>query len=88
MLARIAASRDLISSAVAAAVSISAWFLHPFPERNLLRELIHLERPAIHLAIGWAYIVMWFTTPSERMGQIGFLGRSPSMRSKRKEQPT
>ena len=63
MLDRIAASRNLISFAVAAAVWISAWFLHPFPEGNPLLLLIHLERPAIYQAIRWAYIIMWFTTP-------------------------
>ena len=51
MLDRIAASRNLISFAVAAAVWISAWFLDPFPLENPLLELIHLERPAIYEAI-------------------------------------
>jgi hypothetical protein len=63
VLRRVIESRSLVCTIAAAAVWTAGWFLKPLSERNVLFELIHLERPVVYHAIRWSYIAMWFTSP-------------------------
>src|SRR5262249_51462600 len=56
-------SRESVSLAFAATVGSVAVWRWPFPEDQVLLQLVHLERPALFDVVKGAYLVMLFTTP-------------------------
>src|SRR6266498_2166146 len=57
------ARREWVSAALAAAIGWVGVLRLPFPEDNVLLELVSIHRPALFYTLKTAYLTMFFTTP-------------------------
>ena len=63
MLRTLIENRAGVSAVVALGVWVTAYYRRPFPEDDLLAQVILAERASLFHAIRWTYITLWFTTP-------------------------
>ena len=55
--------RESVSVVFAAAVGVAGVWRFPFPDDDLLLQLVLLQRPTIFYGVKYAYLAMLFTTP-------------------------
>jgi TraM recognition site of TraD and TraG len=65
--------RHWISAVLATGAGLLALSRYPFPEENVLLQLVLLHKPALFLALRYAYVAMCFTTPYITLSVLGSL---------------